>query len=409
MNDYRNDFPLLWQRDSKNRTWAYLDNAATTQKPAAVLEAITHYYQTSNANPHRGAYDLSVAATNVLEQAREKVRVFIGAQKSQEIIFTKSATESINLVANSWGRAHLSAGDEVALAISEHHSNLLPWQMVTKAVNATLTYLYTDAEGKIPTEEIETKITNKTKLVAIAHVSNVTGVIHPVEEIIQKAHRVGALVLVDGTQSAPHLPIDVTELDADFYVFSGHKMLGPMGIGVLYGKQALLEQMPPFLVGGDMIEYVEEQSATYAPLPQKFEGGTQNVEGAAGLAAAIDYLTAAGMETVVREEQALTAYLLEQLGPVPGLTIVGPKENKDRIGVVSFTIQHAHPHDVATIVNADRVAIRSGHHCAQPLMQYLGVKATCRASLYLYNTREDIDRLASSLQGVRRWLGHGTE
>lgn len=407
MNRYRNDFPLLQQTNDKNLTWAYLDNAATTQKPTVVLDTVADYYRKANANPHRGAYDLSVAATRALEEAREKVRVFISAGKAEEIIFTKSATESINLVAASWGKTHLAAGDEVVLAVSEHHSNLLPWQAAVRDAHAVLKYMYTDECGRIPDSEIESKISKKTKLVAVAHVSNVTGVINPVEQIIQKAHSVGATVLVDGTQSVPHMPVDVSALDADFYVFSAHKMLGPMGVGVLYGKAELLDDMPPFLYGGDMIEYVEEQNASFAPLPQKFEGGTQNVGGAAGLAAAIDYLNAAGMVNISGAEHDLTGYLLDQLKRIPYLRIIGPDENSGRIGVVSFIIEGAHPHDVATILNADRVAIRAGHHCAQPFMHYLGVQATCRASLYLYNTGSDIDRLAESLKGVRRWLGHG--
>ena len=407
MNEYLLDFPLLCQTDEKGRRLAYLDNAATTQKPRSVLDAVAAYYQTSNANPHRGIYDLSMEATKVLESAREKVRMFLDAHKAEEIVFTKSATESLNLVSQSYGMSFLGPGDGIVLAVSEHHSNLVPWQIVARARRAELTYLYTDESGRIPPEEIRNKITDRTRLVAIAHASNVTGVINPLETIIERAHQVGAIVVVDGTQSVPHRAVDVSALDADFYAFSAHKMLGPMGMGVLYGKETLLNDMSPFLYGGDMIEYVEEQTSTFAPSPQKFEGGTQNVGGAAGLSAAIDYLDMAGMGNVMAYEEKLTAYLLDRLHSVPHLKIVGPDSLEDRIGVVSFVIEDAHPHDVATILNADRVAVRSGHHCAQPFLRHLGLQATCRASMYLYNTEEDVDRLAESLKGVRRWLGHG--
>ena len=407
MNEHLHDFPLLSQADQKGRLLAYLDNAATTQKPQAVLDTVATYYQTSNANPHRGTYDLSVAATEALESAREKVRAFIGAKKTKEIIFTKSATESFNLIAQSYGLSYIGPGDGIVLAISEHHSNLVPWQIVAQTRQANLTYLYTDGAGRIPSEEIQNKITERTKLVAVAHASNVTGVVNPVEPIIERAHRVGAVVVVDGTQSVPHMTVDVSALDADFYAFSAHKMLGPMGVGVLYGKEKLLENMPPFLYGGDMIEYVEEQTATFAPIPQKFEGGTQNAGGVVGLSAAIDYLSRVGMAKIQAHERELTAHMLDRLHSVPHLKLVGPDELRDRIGVVSFTLKDAHPHDVATILNADRIAVRSGHHCAHPFMRHLGIQATCRASVYLYNSKEDIDRLAESLKGVRRWLGHG--
>lgn len=407
LKEYLRDFPLLQQTDEKGRRIAYLDNAATTQKPQAVLDAVAAYYKTSNANPHRGAYDLSVKATKVLESARERVGRFIGAKKADQIIFTKNATEALNLVAWSYGMSFIGPGDEIVLAISEHHSNLVPWQAVARARQANLTYLYTNEWGRLPLEEIKDKISGKTKLVAVAHASNVTGAINPVEAVIERARAVGAVVVVDGTQSAPHMAVDVSALDADFFAFSSHKMLGPMGMGVLYGKEALLEKMPPFLYGGDMIEYVEESTSTFAPCPQKFEGGTQNVGGAAGLAAAIDYLEGAGMEEVRTVERELTAYMLDRLHGIPHLKIVGPVGLEDRIGVVSFVLEGAHPHDVATILNADRIAIRSGHHCAQPFLRHLCVQATCRASVYLYNTKEDIDRLAESLKGVRRWLGHG--
>ena len=311
------------------------------------------------------------------------------------------------MVARTFAIKELGFGDEIALLVSEHHSNLIPWQYAARVSGAKLRYLYTDREGRLPASEIEEKITPATKLVAVGHISNVTGVINPVEEIIQRAHSVGARVLVDGTQAVPHIPVDVRALDADFYVFSSHKMLGPGGVGILYGKRELLDSMPPFLFGGDMIEYVEEQSATFAPLPQKFEAGTLDVGGAVGLAAAIDYLNAIGMANIEAKERELTGYLLESLKAVPHMQLVGPRDMDHRVGVVSFNIEGAHPHDVATIVNADHVAIRSGHHCAQPFMKHLGVQSTCRASLYLYNSKDEIDRLAGSLREVRRWLGYG--
>ncbi len=409
MNNYVNDFPLLLQRDEKGHRTIYLDNAATTQKPFSVLNAVSKYYESSNANPHRGAYDLSVQATNILESARKKVRGFIGAKSDNQIVFTKNSTEALNIIAQSYGMTSLKAGDRVVLAVSEHHSNLVPWQVAAKAKGAVISYLYTDKDGAFSQEEIEEKITKQTKIVAVAHISNVTGKINPIEAIIERAHKFGAVVVVDGTQSTPHISVDISALDADFYVFSGHKMLAPMGIGILCGKENLLESMPPFLYGGDMIEYVEEQDSTYAPLPQKFEGGTQNVGGAAGLSAAIDYLNGIGMPTIMEIEKELTIYMLEKLSNIPHLKVIGSLNPEGRIGVVPFVMEGAHPHDIATILNADKIAVRAGHHCAQPFHKYLGVSSTCRASVYLYNTKDDIDRLAESLKEVRRWLGYGTK
>lgn len=409
LKDCRADFPLLSQTDAKGREVAYLDNAATTQKPRAVLEAADAYYRTANANPHRGVYDLSVAATGVMEGARERVRAFLGAGRADEIVFTKNATEALNLIAHGCAAAFLKPGDGVVAAVSEHHSNLVPWQVAARAAGARLTYLYTDREGRIPEREVVEKIVPGVKIVAVAQVSNLTGVVHPVAAIAAAAHRVGALVVVDGTQAAPHMPVNVQALDADFYALSAHKLCGPMGAGALYGKAALLEQIPPLLTGGDMIDYVEEQSATYAPAPQKFEGGTQDVGALAGFSAALDYLDGFGMEAVAAAERELTGELLDALQSVPHLHLVGPAGTEGRIGVASFVMDGAHPHDIATILNADGVAVRSGHHCAQPLLHHLGLQATCRASVYIYNTREDIRRLADSLRGVRRWLGYGAE
>ncbi|MDU4959408.1 MAG: cysteine desulfurase [Sporomusaceae bacterium] len=407
-NPYLADFPLATQRMNGKRL-VYLDNAATTQKPFAVLRAMEAYYRDGNANPHRGAYDLSVRATDAYESARETVRRFIGAKDSSEIIFTKNATESLNLVAYSYGLNFIGQGDEILISIAEHHSNLVPWQQIARAKGAVLKFLYVDGEGLITEAELDAKLTARTKLVAVTHVSNVLGNVNPVELIIQKAHAVGAVVVVDAAQSAPHLPLDVSAMDADFVAFSAHKMLGPMGIGVLYGKTALLEAMPPFLYGGDMIEYVREQDASFAPLPAKFEAGTQNVGGAVGLAAAIDYLETVGLATIRRLEEELTAYALERLRQLPYLTLYGDSRGGTKTGVIAFNIQDAHPHDVSTILDADGIAIRAGHHCAHPLMTFLGAAATCRASFYLYNSRDDVDALVASLAGVRRWLGYGSK
>ncbi|WP_312334398.1 cysteine desulfurase [Anaerospora hongkongensis] len=404
-NNYLEDFPLLQQTD-KGKRLVYLDNGATTQKPLSVIRAIEQYYTTFNANPHRGAYELSVQATEIYENTREKVRDFLGAAKISEIIFTKNATESLNLIAYSYGMNFIQAGDEIVISIAEHHSNLVPWQQVAKAKGAVLKYLYVNTDGVLSEEELDSKITDKTKLVAVTHVSNVLGIINPVKRIAEKAHAVGAVVVVDGAQSIPHLPVNVRELDVDFFVFSGHKMLAPMGIGVLYGKEKLLDAMPPFLFGGDMIEYVQEQDTTFAPLPAKFEAGTQNVGGAMGLSAAIDYLNRVGMPVIEECEKELVRYAITKLSKLPYITLYGCGELVDKTGVISFNVQDVHPHDVSTILNADGIAIRAGHHCAHPLLQYLGVNATCRASLYFYNTKDDVDALIDSLSRVRKVMGY---
>lgn len=407
MNPYLEDFPIL-KSESNGKRLVYLDNAATTQHPVQVIDAVDGYYRTSNANPHRGLYGLSVKATQMYEDARHAVGEFIGAEKDSEIIFTRNATEALNLVAYSYGLNFLHEGDEIVLPVSEHHSNILPWQMVSKAKGAKLRYMYPDKSGRLTDEEINSKITGKTRLVAIAHVSNVLGTVNPVKKIIEKAHSVGAAVVLDCAQSIPHYKIDVKGLGADFIAFSGHKMLAPMGIGVLYGKGELLEKMPPFLTGGEMIEYVDENGATFAPLPQKFEAGTQNVGGAVGLGAAIKYIENVGYENIGKTEDELLSYALGRFAELPHVTVYGDaKSAKERCGVISFNVDGVHPHDVATILDTDNVAIRAGHHCAQPLMHYLGVNATCRASLYFYNTKEDIDALAKSLKKVRGWLGLG--
>jgi cysteine desulfurase/selenocysteine lyase len=406
LNPYRDDFPILNEKIN-GRNLVYLDNASTTQKPVSVLQAVDEYYRTINANPHRGLYQLSVKATEAYENARHAVKEFIGSPEDGEVIFTRNATEALNLVAYSYGLSFLQEGDEIALPVSEHHSNLVPWQMVARAKGVKLNFLYPDQSGCLTDTEMENKITPKTKIVAFAHISNVLGTVNPVEKIIKKAHHIGAVTVVDCAQSIPHYSINVKELDADFIAFSGHKMLAPMGIGVLYGKRELLNKMPPFLMGGEMIEYVYEQSSMFAPLPQKFEAGTQNVEGAIGLASAIEYLNQVGYETIGKIESGLTAYALNGLSEIPHVTVYGNAGNApERCGVISFNLEKVHPHDVASILDMDGVAIRAGHHCAQPLMKYLGVSGTCRMSLYFYNTTEDIDRFLTSLKRVRRLLGY---
>lgn len=402
MTDYKKDFPLL-----KNRDIAYLDNAATEQRPLQVLEAEKSFYEKYNANPLRGLYELGVEATEQYERARERVRSFLHAKSTTEIIFTRNTTESINLVAYSYGLNFLKAGDEILVSVMEHHSNLLPWQMVARATGASLVFLECEMDGSLSQQEIDNKITEHTKLAAIGHVSNVLGCINPVETIIQRVHQNGGVVLLDAAQSAPHMKVDVVSLDADFAAFSGHKLMAPMGIGVLYGKEALLEKMPPFLSGGEMIEYVQRTSATYAELPHKFEAGTVNGGGAVALAAALDYIDGIGMENIVRREQELTKYAFEGMLQIPGIEIVGSKSCEEHHGIISFMIQDVHPHDVASILDEDRVCIRAGHHCAQPLLAHLGIRSCARASFAFYNTEEDIDRFLQSISQVRRKMGYG--
>ena len=399
--DFRLDFPLL-QRKMNGKPLTYLDNGATTQKPESVVRSICGYYGGCNANPHRGAYELSVEATDVYENARVKVQHFIHAPKSNEIIFTKNATEALNLVAYSYGLTFVQPGDEIVISIAEHHSNLVPWQMVAKAKGATLKYIYLEPDGNLSDEDIETKITEKTKIVAVTHVSNVLGLVNNVRKVVDKAHSVGAICVVDGAQSVAHMAVDVQQIGCDFFAFSGHKLLSPMGIGVLYGKEELLDKMPPFLRGGDMIEYVTEQDTTFAELPQKFEAGTQNVGGAAGLAAAIDYLENFTFERIEAIEKELVDSALPQLRELPYIELYGCDTTRNnKTGIITFNVKDVHPHDVSTILDAQGVAIRAGHHCAQPLMKYLGQNATCRASFYLYNTKDDVDRWIAALKTVR--------
>ena len=395
--DFLKEFPTL-NKEKNGKRIAYLDSAATTQKPKVVIDAIKDYYENINANPHRGAYELSVLATEAYDEAREKVRKFINAEHFEEIIFTKNATEAFNLLALSYGMNFINEGDEIVISIAEHHSNLIPWQNVAKAKGAVLKYMYTDENGELTEEEVHSKITDKTKIVSITHVSNALGTINPVKEIAEYAHSKGAVVIVDGAQSVPHMKVDVRDINADFLVIAGHKLLAPMGIGALYGKRELLEKMPPVLLGGDMVEYVYEQETTYNVLPYKFEAGTQNVEAAVGLSKAIDYLNEIGMDNVEKIEKELRSYAIEEISKLEYVNIYGPKDIEKRGGVLSFEIKGVHPHDVASIFDTFGVCIRAGNHCAQPLMRYMGINATSRASIYLYNTKEDIDRLVEAIK-----------
>ena len=390
--DIRDDFPIL-----KNRNIAYLDSGATTQKPKQVIKAIEDFYENYNANVHRGAYSLSTEASAIYEDTRTKIANFINAKHREEIIFSKNATESLNLIAYSYGLDKLKKDDEIVISIMEHHSNLVPWQKVAKQTDAKLNYMYINDEFEISDEEIENKITDKTKIVGITHVSNVLGTINNIKKIIKYAHKKGAIVIVDASQSIPHMKIDVQDLDCDFLVFSGHKMLAPLGIGVLYGKKELLQKMKPFLMGGDMIEYVYEQKTTFAPLPNKFEAGTQNVEGVIGLGAAIDYINEIGYDKIAEVEKELTEYAREKLSKLDYLDLYLTPNKENHSSVFSFNIKGVHPHDVASILDTENVYVRSGNHCAQPLLRSLGIDSTCRASLYFYNTKEDIDKLVHGL------------
>lgn len=392
IEEIRKDFPLL-----ENRNIAYLDNGATTQKPIQVINTVKEFYEKYNANPHRGAYTLSVEATEVYENTRTKIAKFINAKHREEIIFSKNATESLNLIAYSYGMDNLKKDDEVVISIMEHHSNLVPWQKVTKITGSILNYMYINNDYELSNEEIEAKITDKTKIVGISHVSNALGTINNIKKIVKYAHKKGAVVLVDASQSIPHMKIDVQELDADFLVFSGHKMLAPLGIGVLYGKKELLNKMTPFLMGGDMIEYVYEQDTTFAPLPNKFEAGTQNVEGVVGLGSAIDYIEKIGYDEIQRIEEDLLKYARQQLSKLEYLYLYLTPNEDNHSGVISFNIKGVHAHDVASILDSQGVCVRSGNHCTQPLMRFLGIDSTCRASFYFYNTKEDVDRLVEAL------------
>ncbi|MED5075911.1 cysteine desulfurase [Geobacillus stearothermophilus] len=402
VNDIRALFPILHQ-DVNGHPLVYFDSAATSQKPLPVIEALDRYYREYNSNVHRGVHTLGTKATDAYEGAREKVRRFLNAQSAQEIIFTRGTTAALNLVAASYGRANVKEGDEIVITYMEHHSNLIPWQQLAKQTGATLKYIPMQKDGTIDLRDVEATVTEAAKIVAIAHVSNVLGTINPVREIARIAHERGAVVVVDAAQSAPHMKVDVQELDCDFLALSGHKMCGPTGIGVLYGKKKWLEQMEPVEFGGEMIDFVELYDSTWKELPWKFEGGTPIIAGAIGLGAAIDFLEQVGLDAIAAHEHELAQYALERLAGIDGVTVYGPKE---RAGLVTFNIDGVHPHDVATVLDAEGIAIRAGHHCAQPLMKWLGVTATARASFYLYNTKEEIDRFIAALQKAKEYFSH---
>lgn len=400
--DYRNDFPLIMQNKI-----IYIDNAATSQRPQCVIDAEGDFYKNYNANPLRGLYSLSVEATEVYENAREAVRKFIGAEKSNEIIFTRNTTESLNLVAYSYGLSNVKKGDEIVVSIMEHHSDLLPWQMVAKTCGAELKFIKCAKDGSIDLEKVKELITSRTKIVAMTQVSNVLGREYPVKEIAKLAHEKGAVMVVDGAQSTPHMRVDVTDLDADFFAFSGHKLLAPMGIGVLYGKEELLEKMPPFLSGGEMIDSVTRTSAVYAELPHKFEAGTVNAAGAAGLKAAIDYIEKVGFDYIGEREIALTSRAIEKMKKIPHVNIIGSENADEHTGIVTFTIDNVHPHDISEILAADGIAVRAGHHCAQPLLTHLGLNSTARASFAFYNTEDEVDKFTDSVATIRERMGYG--
>ena len=400
--DYKKDFPLLQHTDV-----AYLDNAATAQRPLCVIEAERDFYLKHNANPLRGLYQLAMEATDVYENARVAVQKFINAKYMEEIIFTRNTTESLNLVAFSYALHNLKPGDEIVTTIMEHHSNMLAWRMAAEATGAVVKYIDCAVDGSISDKDLQQAITEKTKIVAMAQISNVLGRLNPIEKAIELAHKVGAVVVVDAAQSAPHMAIDVQKLDADFLAFSGHKMFGPMGIGVLYGKKALLEAMPPFLRGGEMISMVSRDGQEYAPLPHKFEAGTVNAAGAAGLHAAIDYINSVGFDIIEEREAALTELAFTAMQKIKGVNIIGSPYVEDHRGIITFTVEGVHPHDIAAILDADGVNIRAGNHCAQPLLDHLCTGATARASFAFYNDAADIKRFIDSLSTIRERMGYG--
>ena len=400
----RKDFPTL-EQTVNGKPLVYLDNAATSQKPQAVLDAIDAYYQRDNANVHRGIHELSRRATLAYEEARGKVAGWIHAPDESEIIWTRGTTEAINLVAIGWGLDNLSEGDEILISVLEHHANIVPWQILAARTKATLRYLELDEQGRLVLDDLESVLTDRTRVVAISHVSNSLGTINPVKEITRAAHAVGAIVLVDGAQGAVHTRVDVQDLGCDFYAFSGHKLCGPTGIGVLWGRKDLLEAMSPVQGGGEMIHIVGRDESSWAAVPQKFEAGTPNIAGAIGLGAAVDYLTQIGIENIEAHEKEIMAYAMGRLSEVPGIRIYGPTSLEERSAVISFTLGDAHPHDISTILDMDGVAVRAGHHCAQLVMKHFGVSATARASFYLYTTKEDVDRLVDGLGQVTAIFG----
>ncbi len=387
---------------------AYLDNAATAQRPRQVIAALTNFYETDNANVHRGVHTLAERATKDYETARQKVQKFINAPSADEIIFTKGCTDSLNLVAATYGEENVHEDDEIVISVMEHHSNLIPWQQLAARKHATLKYIELTEDGELDMADAKEKITDKTKIVAITHASNVLGTVTPLKELADLAHQHGAVIVGDGAQAVPHMPVDVQALDVDFYAFSGHKMMSPMGIGVLYGKADLLRAMPPYQYGGEMIAAVHRDQSSWADIPFKFEAGTQNIAGAVGLGAAIDYLTSLGMANVQQHEQALVDYVLPKLLAIPDLVVYGPHDPAKHTGVIAFNLKGLHPHDVATALDMDGVAVRAGHHCAQPLMETLNLTATARASFYLYNTKEDADQLIKAINETKEFFKIGT-
>ena len=402
----RADFPIL-EREINGKQLVFLDSAASSQKPNQVIEAVANYYRTTHANVHRGIYRLSEEATDAYENARGRVARFINANSPKEIIFTRNTTESINLVVQTWGRANLRPGDEILLTEMEHHANLVPWQMMAQEKEARLRFIPITADGRLDLESLDDLLTARTRIVAFTQASNVLGTLTPVRQIVDAAHAAGALALVDGAQGAPHMPVDVQALNCDFYAFSSHKMCGPTGVGVLWGRRELLEEMPPFLGGGEMIRRVELERSEWAELPQKFEAGTPAIAEAIGLGVALEYLQGLGMEAVRAHEKGITAYALDRLVEVPGLTLFGPADVEGRGGVASFALAEAHPHDIATILDGEAIAVRAGHHCAMPLHRKLQVPATTRASFYIYNTLEEVDALVEALYKVKQIFGRG--
>ena len=396
-------FPILNQ-EINGHPLVYLDSAASSQKPVSVIQAISRYYENDNANVHRGVHTLGSRATDAYEGAREKVARFIGAKQAEEIVFTRGTTTAINLVASSYGRSVCKEGDEIVLTPMEHHSNLIPWQQVAKATGATLKYIPLQKDGTIDLADVEKTITERTKIVTMTYVSNVLGVVNPIKQVAEIAHKHGAVIVVDGAQSTPHLKVDVQDLDCDFYALSGHKMCGPTGIGALYGKKKLLDNMEPIEFGGEMIDHVGLYDSTWKEVPARFEGGTPIIAGAVGLGAAIDFLQEVGMDAIHEHEQRITAYAMEKMSRIDGLTIYGPSQ--DRAGLVTFNLGDVHPHDVATVLDSEGVAIRAGHHCCQPLMRWLEQSATARASFYLYNTEEDVDRFVQALVKAKEYFGY---
>ncbi|MBI2327040.1 cysteine desulfurase [Candidatus Curtissbacteria bacterium] len=399
----RNDFPIL-KRKINGKLLAYLDNAATSQKPKQVIDMLSHYYSKHNANVHRGIHTLSVEATEELELARKKVADFVGVSDPSEIVFVRNATEAINLVAYAWGRLNIEKGDEIVLTVAEHHSNFVVWQQLAMENGAVLKIVPIDENGEVDQEAFKEALTKKTKLVTFCHVSNVLGTINPVEKLVSivKGQWSNVIILIDGAQAVPHVPVDIPRIGCDFYVFTGHKMLGPTGIGVLWGKREILEEMPPFLFGGEMISKVRLDNSTWNELPWKFEAGTPNIAGAIGLGAAVDYLSKIGMENVRAHEIELTEYAISRLSGIQDIRILGQKDSKKRGGVISFNVGNIHAHDVASILDSEGIAIRSGHHCAQPLMEFLGISSAARASSYVYNNFEEIDRLVEGVMKVKK-------